>query len=196
MSKKESKEYRIESLLSAAIEEFMKNGYEGTSVDSIAKKAGVSKGAFYYHFPNKEVLLMEANQKLCEPIIEMTEKALSNKSAIDGLKHYIYEYVNYWVTRPNEMSFLFLSMSKALETPALIDYYKEYIKQSTAFFTCMFEKAVNLGEVNIDDPEAYGISLMGALDGIVSYAMVNKENDITSITNRFEQVWLKKRRYS
>lgn len=193
MSKKESKEYRIESLLSAAIEEFMKNGYEGTSVDSIAKKAGVSKGAFYYHFPNKEILLMEANQKLCEPIIEMAEKALSSKSAIEGLKQYIKEYVTYWVTRPNEMSFLFLSMSKALETPSLINYYKEYIKQSTDFFTYMFEKAVNLGEINIDDPEAYGISLMGALDGIVSYAMVNAENDITSITNRFEQVWLTKK---
>lgn len=193
MSKKESKEYRVESLLSAAIEEFMKNGYEGTSVDSIAKKAGVSKGAFYYHFPNKEVLLMEVNKKLCEPIMEMIEKALSNKSAINGLKQYIQEYVTYWITRPNEMSFLFLSMSKALETPSLINYYKEYIKQSTAFFTYMFEKAVNLGEANINDPEAYGISLMGSLDGIVSYAMVNTENDITAITNRFEQVWLKKK---
>lgn len=193
MSKKESKEYRIESLLSAAIEEFMKNGYESTSVDSIAKKAGVSKGAFYYHFPSKEILLMEANQKLCEPIMEMAEKALSTRSAIEGLKQYIKEYVTYWITRPNEMSFLFLSMSKALETPSLINYYKEYIKQITDFFTYMFEKAVNLGEINIDDPEAYGISLMGALDGIVSYAMVNTENDITAITNRFEQVWLKKK---
>lgn len=193
MSKKESKEYRIESLLSAAIDEFMKNGYEGTSVDSIAKKAGVSKGAFYYHFPNKELLLMEANKKLCEPIMEMAKKALCNKSAIDGLKQYIHEYVAYWVTRPNEMSFLFLSMSKALETESLMDYYKEYIKQSTSFFTCMFEKAVNLGETNIGDPKSYGISFMGALDGIVSYAMVNKETDITSITNQFEQVWLKKK---
>lgn len=193
MSKKESKEYRIESLLSAAIEEFMKNGYEGTSVDSIAKKAGVSKGTFYYHFPNKEILLMEANQKLCEPIMEMAQKALFCKSPIDGLKQYIKEYVTYWATRPNEMSFLFLSMSKALETPALINYYKEYIKQSTDFFTYMFEKAVNLGEINIDDPEAYGFSLMGALDGIVSYAIINTKNDITAITNRFEQVWLKKK---
>lgn len=193
MSKKESKEYRIESLLSAAMEEFIENGYEGTSIDSIAKKAGVSKGAFYYHFPNKEVLLMEVNKKLCDPIMEMIKKALSNKSAIDGLKQYIKEYITYWITRPNEMSFLFLSMSKALETPSLINYYKEYIKQSTDFFTYMFEKAVKLSEVNIDDPEAYGISLMGALDGVVSYAMVNTENDITSITNRFEQVWLTKK---
>jgi len=193
MSKKESKEYRIESLLSAAMEEFMKNGYEGTSIDSIAKKAGVSKGAFYYHFPNKEVLLMEVNKKLCDPIMEMIKKALSNKSAIDGLKQYIKEYITYWIARPNEMSFLFLSMSKALETPSLINYYKEYIKQSASFFTYMFEKAVKLSEVNIDDPEAYGISLMGALDGVVSYAMVNKENDIVAITNRFEKVWLTKK---
>lgn len=193
MSKKESKEYRVESLLSAAIEEFIKNGYEGTSVDSIAKKAGVSKGAFYYHFPNKEVLLMEANQKLCEPIIEIAEKALANKSAIKGLENYIHEYLNYWVARPKELSFLFLSMSKALESKALIDYYKEYVKQNTAFLTYMFKKAIDLGEINVKDPEAYAISLMGALDGIVSYAMVNSENSIDDVAKRFEQVWLNKK---
>ncbi|MHA6531116.1 TetR/AcrR family transcriptional regulator [Paenibacillus sp. BAC0078] len=191
MTKKQLKEHRVESLLLAAVEEFLEKGYDGASVDAIAKRAGVSKGGFYHHFPNKEVLLMEANQKLSEPLIEMAEKASMNSSAMDGLRQYISDYLSFWASRPRELSFLFLSMSKALQAPALMEYYKEYVKQSTAFFVGMFQKAVESGEAEMKDPEAYGISLMGALDGVVSYAMIHPEEEIELLAERFGQVWLK-----
>lgn len=194
MTKKQPKELRIDSLLMAAVEEFLAKGYDGASVDAIAKRAGVSKGGFYYHFPNKEVLLMEANQKLSEPIMEMVEKACQNESAIDGLRQYIKEYLTYWVCRPRELSFFFLSMSKALESPFLMEYYREYVKQSTDFFVGMFKKAVESSEADMKDPVAYGISLMGALDGMVAYAIIHPDEDIEILTERFEQVWLNKRK--
>jgi len=191
MSKKLSKEIRIESILTAAVEEFLEKGYEGASVDAIAKRAGVSKGGLYYHFTNKEVVLMEANRKLSEPIMDVIEKTYQNESAINGLKVYVKEYLKYWVFRPRELSFFFLSMSKALESPILMEYYKEYVKESTAFFVGMFQKAVDLGEAYISDPEAYGISLMGALDGVLSYVMVSPEKDIEILAERFMQMWFK-----
>ncbi len=42
---------------------FSQHGYDATSVDQICQGAGVSKGAFYHHFPSKQDLflaLMEA----------------------------------------------------------------------------------------------------------------------------------------
>ncbi|MCE3199309.1 TetR/AcrR family transcriptional regulator [Paenibacillus sonchi] len=191
MTKKQLKELRVESLLTAAVEEFLEKGYAGASVDAIAKRAGVSKGGVYHHFPNKEALLMEANQKLSEPVMEMAERAYLNSSVMEGLRQYIKEYLNYWVSRPRELSFFFLSMSKALEAPALMEYYREYVQQSTAFFVGMFQKAVESGESELTDPEAYGISLMGALDGFVSYAMIHPEEDIQLLAERCGQVWLK-----
>ena len=191
MSKKLPKEVRVESLLMAAVEEFLEKGYEGTSVDAIAKRAGVSKGGLYYHFPNKEVIMMEANRKLSEPIMEMIEKANRNESAIGGLKEYIKEYIKYWVFHDRELSFFFLSMSKALASPILMEYYRKYINESTSFFVSMFQKAVDLGEANISNPETYGISLMGALDGVLSYIMVNPETSIEILTEHIMQIWLK-----
>ncbi len=41
------------NILAAAGESFGKRGYDTTSVDDICRAAGVSKGAFYYHFPSK-----------------------------------------------------------------------------------------------------------------------------------------------
>lgn len=191
MAKKEPKEFRVETLLAAAVEEFMLKGYEGASIDAIAAKAGVSKGGFYYHFPNKEVLLMEANQKLSEPMVEMAARAYSCSSAVEGLRQYIKEYLHYCISRPKEMSFFFLSMSKALESPVLTKYYREYVQATSAFFVTLFQKAVQNGELELPDPEAYGITLMGALDGIVSYAMITPEEDIDILISRVEQIWFK-----
>ncbi len=190
MTKKQSRESRMESLLTAAIEEFVEKGYNGASMDSIAKRAGVSKGGLYHYFPNKEVLLMEANNKISEPISEIALKALEGKSAIEWIRYYIRQYINYWIPRTKEMSFSFLSMSKALESDILMDYFKEYVTQSSAFFVEMFRKAKDSGELNISDPEAFGISLMGALDGVLTYAVVHPQEDIDILCSRIEKVWI------
>lgn len=194
MAQKLPKEIRIEALILAAVEEFLLKGYEGASVDAIAKRANVSKGGFYHHFPNKEILLMEANRKLSEPILLMAKTALTCESALEGLSKYIKEYLKYWTTRPKELSFFFLSMSKALESEMLIDYYREYVKETTAFFIGLFQKASYIGEADISDPEAYGITLMGALDGVLSYLIINPNEDIDALAARLEKIWFDKLR--
>ena len=49
-----------EGLMATAIDCFARYGYAGTSIDRIARAAGVTKGALYYHFRDKEELLFEA----------------------------------------------------------------------------------------------------------------------------------------
>ena len=47
------------NLMDAAIEQFAQNGYDATSVAQICQTAGVSKGAFYHHFPSKQTLFLD-----------------------------------------------------------------------------------------------------------------------------------------
>jgi TetR/AcrR family transcriptional repressor of nem operon len=43
-------------LLQAAFHEIHRSGFRSADVDAILAKAGVTKGALYYHFDNKEAL--------------------------------------------------------------------------------------------------------------------------------------------
>ena len=52
-----SKETRSQ-IMDAAIEEFCLSGYDAASVSDICREAGVSKGAFYHHFPSKQALFL------------------------------------------------------------------------------------------------------------------------------------------
>src|SRR6516225_3538919 len=47
---------KVGQILTAARELFLKGGYGNTSMDSVAKHAGVSKSTLYAHFENKEQL--------------------------------------------------------------------------------------------------------------------------------------------
>jgi AcrR family transcriptional regulator len=46
-------------IILAARELFARTGYESASVDDICREAGISKGAFYHHFPSKQSVFME-----------------------------------------------------------------------------------------------------------------------------------------
>jgi len=51
-----------DKLLDAALGVIRAQGYAGTSVDDLCRAAGVTKGAFFHHFPSKEALAVEAAQ--------------------------------------------------------------------------------------------------------------------------------------
>ena len=49
-------------ILDAAVKRFAIAGYDAASVDEICTEAGVSKGAFYHHFPTKQAVFLALMQ--------------------------------------------------------------------------------------------------------------------------------------
>lgn len=56
---------KFRQVLEGAREVFMRDGFEGASVDDIARSAGVSKATLYSYFPDKRQLFMEMAQTEC-----------------------------------------------------------------------------------------------------------------------------------
>ena len=54
----EAKAVTRSKVLEAAREAFIATGYRGSTLDSIAARAGFTKGAVYWHFPNKQALFL------------------------------------------------------------------------------------------------------------------------------------------
>lgn len=57
---------KFDQVLQGAQTIFMRDGFDGASVDDIAKAAGVSKATLYSYFPDKRVLFAEVARLECE----------------------------------------------------------------------------------------------------------------------------------
>ena len=53
-------------IMDAAISLFTIKGYEKTSLSDVARAAGVTRGAIYWHFENKGELLIELLQSIAK----------------------------------------------------------------------------------------------------------------------------------
>ena len=56
---------KFDQVLDGARIVFMRDGYEGASVDDIAREAGVSKATLYAYFPDKRMLFLEVAKGEC-----------------------------------------------------------------------------------------------------------------------------------
>lgn len=57
---------KFDQVIEGAREVFLQDGFEGASVDVIAKSAGVSKATLYSYFPDKRLLFMEVATAECQ----------------------------------------------------------------------------------------------------------------------------------
>jgi len=56
---------KFEQVLDGAREVFLRDGFEGASVDEIARESGVSKATLYSYFPDKRLLFIEVATAQC-----------------------------------------------------------------------------------------------------------------------------------
>ncbi len=57
---------KYEQVLKGALEIFVRDGYDGASVDDIARAASVSKATLYSYFPDKRILFAKVSEVECK----------------------------------------------------------------------------------------------------------------------------------
>ncbi len=74
------------SIMEAATSLFARDGFESTGVAEICEQAGVSKGAFYYHFESKEAVFLSLIDTWLNTLeITLNDVTYQAKSVPEGL---------------------------------------------------------------------------------------------------------------
>ena len=87
-------EQRIEKLLDVATKVFIENGYEGTSVGEIARRANASKQTLYSRYPSKSDLFTAVMSRLCEAgFARIADILRPERSPEEALRSYAWELI-------------------------------------------------------------------------------------------------------
>ncbi|MFD3520884.1 TetR/AcrR family transcriptional regulator [Streptomyces sp. NPDC058653] len=83
-----SAEERRESVIRAAITEFARTGYHGTSTEAIARRVGVSQPYLFRLFPNKQSIFLAASERCLldvRGIFEAASEGLDAEEAVHAM---------------------------------------------------------------------------------------------------------------
>lgn len=83
-TKKEADETRRQ-ILETATDMFIENGFSNTSLTDISHKIGMTKGAVYWHFKNKDDVLLQVVKKNCSLIIQDAVNSLVDPESGDTI---------------------------------------------------------------------------------------------------------------
>lgn len=121
-------------LVDIAIDCFALHGFQGTSIERIARAAGVTKGALYYHFRDKEDLLLEAVK---DRIGEFERHVLEAVAASDDTHEQLRRVIDacfVTATASNHRRFIITLMVEALDTnPRLSEQFRKVLRRMRGF---------------------------------------------------------------
>ena len=107
-AKRLSADRRREQLLQVALKVFAERGFNATTMDDIAERAGVTKPLLYQHFDSKRALYLELVDSVARTMLEAIEKAVA---AADGPRHQVESgfaaYFHLVVTHADAFNLLF-----------------------------------------------------------------------------------------
>lgn len=154
-------------MLAAAIDCFARHGYQGTSIDRIAGEVGVTKGALYYHFRDKEDLLFAA---VTERVGEFERKVLRDVEPTRDVLATLRRVVDacfFHATVSNHRRFIITLMVEALDTnPRLSEEFRKILRGMRSFLAEVVRRGQREGTLRTDvDARAVAATIAGGIMG-------------------------------
>jgi AcrR family transcriptional regulator len=159
--------YDTGSLLEVAVAVFTTRGYDGTSMEDLARASGLSKSSLYHHIDSKEQLLRLALERAVEPLFAVTrESGATSGRAIERLEHVVRREVEVLADRLPYVTLL-------LRVHGNTEVERWALEQRRAFdkiVASLVAQAADEGDVRADlDPAVVTRLLFGMINSLVEW---------------------------
>src|SRR5262245_48499575 len=146
-------DFRRSQILDAARDIFAKDGLTGTTVDGIAKRAGVAKGTVYLDYKPKEDILRQVLEEDLAELRDQTVPIISGAGTIEArLERFFLAALSFFDRKRDFFEHVHFELAADLRRKALQKLELVYKAQLTAWRTALDEARKNgqVGAVNVD----------------------------------------------
>jgi AcrR family transcriptional regulator len=153
-------------LKETAIDCFARYGYQGTSIDRIARESGVTKGAIYYHYKDKNDLLSAAVADRVAEFEERVQNACGGLAPEESLHRIAHVCVEHAVSN-DRPRFAIKLMVEAIDThDPLLEAMREMMRRFRAFLRRIIRAGQDAGTFRRDaDADQIAATMTSAVIG-------------------------------
>lgn len=156
---------RPDEVLDAAIALFAEKGYAATTVQEIATRAGLSKGAVYLYFPSKAAVLEGLVERAISPVAQTALGQIANFSG--DPRPLIAQALKAFAQRlrdPDLLAVPRIVIHEAVAAPEIAQMYRRAVlDKAVPALTALIAKGVEGGFVRKVDPEMTVRSIVGPI---------------------------------
>lgn len=159
--------HTVGSLLDAAVQVFNERGYDGTSMEDLARAAGITKSSIYHHVRGKEALLgMALDAALAELFAVLDEPASREGPARCRLEHVLRRSVEVLDAELPSVTLLLRVRGNTPTELAALERRREFDRRVSD----LVAQAVVEGDVRADlDPALVTRLLFGTVNSLVDW---------------------------
>jgi AcrR family transcriptional regulator len=178
--KKKRSSYKVReryyAILQAAETLFGERGYQGVSIDEIARTAGVAKGLVNYHFGNKENLLVHVLSKgITGMFAELEEGVRTQDTAKNRVQATIELYLTMAKSGPALTRMAMTAVFETSSTEGIRTLWQDFMDKNLGRFSDLLEQGIANGEFKPMDTRLVTQMVMSWAFEVFREATVRKE---------------------
>ncbi|MEM1272492.1 MAG: TetR/AcrR family transcriptional regulator [Pseudomonadota bacterium] len=144
---------KYDQVISGARDVFMREGYEGASVDEIARDAGVSKATLYSYFQDKQALFLAVLQGECNIQKKASMELACQEQDIATALHHMASSILCFLMSENGLAIFRICVAEAQRFPKLGQaFYETGPKNGMVQLSAFMASPKAQAELNISDP--------------------------------------------
>ncbi|HUR55752.1 MAG TPA: TetR/AcrR family transcriptional regulator [Gemmataceae bacterium] len=150
-------------------------GYTKTTMDDVARAAGVGKRTIYVHFPTKEEVILCTIDRIVDRLVERLRACAAEPGAASArLRAMLVERVLFRFDSVRDYSHGLDELFASLR-PAYLARRDRYFKAEAGLFAEVLLAGQGAGELDAPDPAASAEALLLATNSLLPYALSARE---------------------
>ncbi|VFJ13645.1 TetR/AcrR family transcriptional regulator [Candidatus Nitrosocosmicus franklandus] len=176
----ETREQKISEILKNSLKILAKNGYENTTIATIANESKVSRGILHYYFSNKEDLVSKVLAYSSENIIQTTIRGIKGKTPEEMADNIINDSIQSFKEYPDFYAFLFEMWCASRRSDKIKDQLVICSTKVTASIKKVLDEAIQNKILRIDIKKTEEISkvLLALFNGIAFEILLDPSRDL------------------
>ncbi|PIE45635.1 MAG: hypothetical protein CSA45_01900 [Gammaproteobacteria bacterium] len=186
MSVDMNKALKKQKIINTAIKLFVKNGIHNTSMQMLAKKAGIATGSIYTYFDSKDALVVEAFYCIVnESIAAVKSNYDANQLVKERFYYLLEEKIRFDIKHPEKFKFLGMCSYEPIVMQKI--QKNDWENSPLAAVLDDGKKECLLKELPIHDAFYY---IFGGIGSLLEWRLFNRKHiSDTDITNMIDMAW-------